>query len=389
VASSSRAGSPPESRAAWRGGLDPRGSRRPSGSRRGLHGRRSRRSSTEVVSLLVQNRGRCGVVGLSRSPSAAFAVSRRALEDSSPVPSLSRVDLATRPSCPSPLLRRRVLVSCGPFQPFCVRLAPRRTPSWAPLLGLSKDRPSAVSHPVSTPGPSEEGPSAKWLPRHPARSALVVSHDFDGLLHRAPCRSVAPCYRPWGSPRFRPVRAPILADVAQAFPATHTPFGAFPSTRAVPPSPLLRTGTPPRLHVHRGLCPPAVLQRLPLLRVPVSPRSPGSPLAPVSTSGPCSLVEVPGSLTPLPGWGSWLLPWASVAPPAGPRAGPAVLPSSRTGPRTCRVLRRRPLPREETRTPRGCPHCWGEPVVVPSQTPLPASAATEVATSDRAERTQR
>ena len=39
------------------------------------------------------------------------------------------------------------------------------------------------------------------------RSALAVSHGFDGLLHLALCRSVAPCCRSWGSPCFRSVEA--------------------------------------------------------------------------------------------------------------------------------------------------------------------------------------
>ena len=37
------------------------------------------------------------------------------------------------------------------------------------------------------------------------RSVLAVLPDFDGLLRQAPCRSVAPCCRSWGSPRFRTV----------------------------------------------------------------------------------------------------------------------------------------------------------------------------------------
>jgi hypothetical protein len=36
-----------------------------------------------------------------------------------------------------------------------------------------------------------------------ARSVHVVPPDSDGLLRASPCRSIAPCNRPWGSPCFR------------------------------------------------------------------------------------------------------------------------------------------------------------------------------------------
>jgi hypothetical protein len=44
-----------------------------------------------------------------------------------------------------------------------------------------------------------------------APSVLVVPPDFDGLLHAEPCRSIAPCSQPWGSPRFR------SPDIARQF----------------------------------------------------------------------------------------------------------------------------------------------------------------------------
>ena len=40
-----------------------------------------------------------------------------------------------------------------------------------------------------------------------AWAVLAVSHDCDGLLRLVPCRSVAPCNRSWGSPRFQCARS--------------------------------------------------------------------------------------------------------------------------------------------------------------------------------------
>jgi hypothetical protein len=74
--------------------------------------------------------------------------------------------------------------------------------------GLSKDLPlHRHTHCVSTPGLMHSRGIALDL-RHRiakscARSVLAVSHDFDGLLHAVRCRSVSPCCRTWGSPRFQ------------------------------------------------------------------------------------------------------------------------------------------------------------------------------------------
>jgi hypothetical protein len=86
-----------------------------------------------------------------------------------------------------------------------------------------------------------------------ARAVPAVSRDFDGLLRLAPCRSVAPCNRSWGSPRFRLVRprslctalppcsgfplhrvaAVLQVRVLARLPRGAIPYGAFPSTPAL------------------------------------------------------------------------------------------------------------------------------------------------------------
>jgi len=98
--------------------------------------------------------------------------------------------------------------------------------AWTPLLGFSKDRPSvdiSIEHPLPVtvracqprgtrwPGGSTrpEGQERTRRLLRPgvaslrARSALAVPPGSDGLLCSIPCRFVAPCSRPWGSPRFR------------------------------------------------------------------------------------------------------------------------------------------------------------------------------------------
>lgn len=69
--------------------------------------------------------------------------------------------------------------------PSAVPSGVRPLPVWAPE-GVVDLRPGAA--------------------RSQARSVHVVPPDFDGLLRTSPRRSVAPCRRPWGSPRFRHVR---------------------------------------------------------------------------------------------------------------------------------------------------------------------------------------
>jgi hypothetical protein len=103
---------------------------------------------------------------------------------------------------------------------------------WTSSPGVTKDRPSTVpsaGRPLPVPRPRT------LLLRHVdatprARAALAVSHDFGGLLRPSPCRSVAPCCRPWGSPRFGFPRGCCLAFAlprARAAPC----LGAVPVTR--------------------------------------------------------------------------------------------------------------------------------------------------------------
>jgi len=137
-----------------------------------------------------------------------------------------RVDQTARPSWSSLLLRRLNPV-CAVRRPWCVsRLVLRRLGSRpfgrrTPLMGLSEIRPS-IDLGAWCPLPVVPLLRRAAGPRHPegfcvaarshlrpglansrVRSALVVPPDFDGLLHLALCRFVAPCCRSWGSPCFR------------------------------------------------------------------------------------------------------------------------------------------------------------------------------------------
>jgi hypothetical protein len=70
-----------------------------------------------------------------------------------------------------------------------------------PLMGF-KDHPSADTNAVR---PLPGGPKPAFRPGGAnlrTRSVLAVPPDSDGFLRSAPCRSIAPCNRPWGSPCF-------------------------------------------------------------------------------------------------------------------------------------------------------------------------------------------
>jgi hypothetical protein len=83
------------------------------------------------------------------------------------------------------------------------------SPVWTTLLGFIKDRPSASTD-TACPLPDEPRPALRpGVAKLRTCSALAVLPDFGGLLHAAPCRFVAPCIRPWGSPRFQ--LAPLVA----------------------------------------------------------------------------------------------------------------------------------------------------------------------------------
>lgn len=87
----------------------------------------------------------------------------------------------------------------------------RRCPAWCPLPHTASD---VLRHDDAT--------------RH-TRSALVVSHHLDGLLHLTVSGLVASRYRPWGSPRFR-----IRRVRARCFPvgASTLRSSPLPSSRA-------------------------------------------------------------------------------------------------------------------------------------------------------------
>jgi hypothetical protein len=99
----------------------------------------------------------------------------------------------------------------GPFAPFFAhRPRPMRASRSVRTSShrVLKDRPSTAQR---VRRPLQGGLPRRSSRRHEdatprARAALAVSHDFDGLLQPTPCRSVAPCSRSWGSPRFRSAR---------------------------------------------------------------------------------------------------------------------------------------------------------------------------------------
>jgi hypothetical protein len=69
-----------------------------------------------------------------------------------------------------------------------------------------------------------------------ARSALVVSHNLDGLSRVTPCRFIAPCFRLWGSPHFaRPPPDPSCCrERLQSVPAGGPPSLWRQALRSVP-----------------------------------------------------------------------------------------------------------------------------------------------------------
>jgi hypothetical protein len=98
---------------------------------------------------------------------------------------------------------------------------------------------------------SRNSPFGPEEPTSESRSALAVSHDFGGLLRCTSCRFIAPCYQPWGPPRFKLLRRPDESSTRRsptqcpppegderwawgsAFPSGATPYKAFPSPVAL------------------------------------------------------------------------------------------------------------------------------------------------------------
>lgn len=99
--------------------------------------------------------------------------------------------------------------------------------------GFFKDRPSASTHPVSTPAALR--PLRHDAATRRARSVLAVPPRHDGFLHRGAHGLVASRSRPWGSPGFRWSVARSRASDQR--PHRCLPFRAFPSREAVPTSP--------------------------------------------------------------------------------------------------------------------------------------------------------
>ena len=161
----------------------------------------------------------------------------------SPVDS-STLRCSLQPSCPSRLLQRHLPV-CAVLSGSPSRALYRSTgcfpasPSRLPLLGLSKDAPPPSKLCESSPSLPAPERTCRLRPNAAKRqtpSVLVVLPDSDGLLLTEPCRSIAPCYRPWGSSRFAPRLPPValqLPAVLAAFPdSPFTPSRAFPSSTA-------------------------------------------------------------------------------------------------------------------------------------------------------------
>lgn len=92
-----------------------------------------------------------------------------------------------------------------------------------------------------------------------ARSVHVVPPDFDGLLRTSPRRSVAPCRRPWGSPRFRHVRVWVSGARPSArgamSPSSSRSRPRFPARRWLPRQVALRRAPGPLRQCGIGVSP--------------------------------------------------------------------------------------------------------------------------------------
>jgi len=152
-------------------------------------GNRGVGSTSGLALLTFASPSETHLCSLGSSPSVPRRASRRSHCTSRPVPNAS-LGVVQR----SPLQRRQHRAS---------------TPGGGPRPGGPEGHTGST---VASPRPEGQG-----LARHyhrpgnailRTRSVLVVPPDFDGLLCSIPCRSVAPCSRSWGSPRFGPAARP-------------------------------------------------------------------------------------------------------------------------------------------------------------------------------------
>lgn len=186
-------------------------------------------TASEVAARVRLVRIKVRVVGLSRLPPLAFMPHHGAfgVSSRSGVPA-DETSIGTAFG-PCPLLRRRACLlggrrpgrlpwsgrdrsACPGMTSTAACLAARCSPTLCvrpgSSLGVVQRSPLHRHQRVaSTPGrgPSQARSRAlrPGLATSRARSVLAVLHDFDGLLRIPPCRLVASCCRPWGSPRFR------------------------------------------------------------------------------------------------------------------------------------------------------------------------------------------
>jgi len=214
------------------------------------------------------------VAGLSRSPPMTFAPHRGVFG----VPVRSGAPRERNSSVgtilgPCPLLRRRRVRAVRPIATsqhdstlrwvVCCR---RSRPDSS--LGVVQRSPLR-RHQLRASTPGFDGSQASYLHLRPGnansrtRSVPAVPPGSDGLLCAVPCRSVAPCSRPWGSSRFRlwrdsSARAPPHRFPRQGRSAVRRP-GSRPFTVGVATNgSVLRveaTSLPPAVATLRGTSP--------------------------------------------------------------------------------------------------------------------------------------
>jgi len=167
----------------------------------------------EVTARIRLCRVEVRVAGLSRSPPMTFAPHRGAFG----VPSRSGAPRERKTSLgtilgPCPLLRRRRVRAVRPTTTLQHDTTSRWAVRWRRVrpdssLGVVQRSPLR-RHQLCASTPGLGSSQARYVSlrfgaaRSRTRSALAVPPGFDGFLRAVPCRSVAPCSRPWGPPRF-------------------------------------------------------------------------------------------------------------------------------------------------------------------------------------------